>query len=786
MRALTLIAALLTAAAASAEPPSVSYIFPAGGQRGTTVRFRMGGHYLHDSCPFEMSGPGISCSARVTRQETIWFEGPRIPLPASQEKEDYPKDYAGEAAIADDAEPGVRWWRVWNSQGIVPSMKFVVGDLPEVVEEEIDGAPLPVKVPLPVTINGRIFPREDVDAWTFDARAGQVITCDVSAARLGMPLEARLELRDPDGNRIAESMDVIGGDPRLTFTAPTDGVYEARIHDVKFGGLQNYVYRLTLATGPFVESVFPLGGRRGSTVNVELRGANLPAEPVAVALPSTEQSLYVARITLGEAQTNPVTFELDDLPEVIEPAGASRGGAAIPVVLPVVLNGRIGEPDEQDHWSFEAKAGDSWEFDVRASRLGSPLDSVLTILDGGGKPLATADDRSDGQTDALLTWSAPSDGRYIVRVEDRLVSRGDSYFAYRLRVARRSASPDFELSIPTDAVIVERGAEVKLKVAARRAQGFEGEIALEFNGLPTGVTVSGASIPEKKSEAEVTLRAEKSAAVAIARVEVIGKSRIGETELVRRGAVALSPGEPPRDTLFLSVAMPTPFKFTAIYEQEFAPSGSVYVRHYQLDRGGFDGPLTVCLADRQVRHAQGVTGPVIELPAGAAEFDYPLSLAPFMEIGRTSRTNLMIFGTVVDADGGRHVVTFTTPQDTEQIVAITAPGRLSVTLRVSSVRARPGSRVKVPVRIGRENGLHGTVTVSLVVPRHIEGVEAGPVVIPDGEREGTLTLQFSAERLGPFNMPLTLRAAMPDERGYPVVGECPLVVAPLSPADAAR
>ena len=56
----------------------------------------------------------------------------------------------------------------------------MVGDMPEIVEQEIDGDTVPVAVQLPVTINGRIFPRENVDAWTFPARAGQTFTCSGS------------------------------------------------------------------------------------------------------------------------------------------------------------------------------------------------------------------------------------------------------------------------------------------------------------------------------------------------------------------------------------------------------------------------------------------------------------------------------------------------------------------------------------------------------------------------------------------------------------------------------
>ena len=87
-------------------------------------------------------------------------------------------------------------------------MKFVVGDLPEIIEDEIDGEPIPVKVTLPVTINGRIFPRENIDVWIRSRpKKGETVRCEVHAARLGSPLDARLEVRDAQGRRIAENDD---------------------------------------------------------------------------------------------------------------------------------------------------------------------------------------------------------------------------------------------------------------------------------------------------------------------------------------------------------------------------------------------------------------------------------------------------------------------------------------------------------------------------------------------------------------------------------------------------
>src|SRR5260370_32162917 len=156
-----------------ANAPVASYIFPAGGQRGTTIPVRVGGLFLHGECGFEMLGHGVQVPTRLKSMQTLWFEGPLLPLPDSQRAEDYPKDMAGEVKIAADAAFGTHYWRLWTSQGATPAMKFLVGELPEIVEQEIDGDPIPVPVKLPVPINGRIFPREDVAARSFRANKGQ-------------------------------------------------------------------------------------------------------------------------------------------------------------------------------------------------------------------------------------------------------------------------------------------------------------------------------------------------------------------------------------------------------------------------------------------------------------------------------------------------------------------------------------------------------------------------------------------------------------------------------------
>jgi hypothetical protein len=754
------------------------YIFPAGGQRGKTVSVRIGGFDLHESCPFHLDGLGVKSSARITRTKPIWFEGPVIPQPGSQKKEDYPQDYAGTISIATDAATGNRYWNVSTSQGISETRKFVIGDLPEIVEQEIDGEPVPVSITLPVTINGRIFPREDVDVWTVDLPAGRVVTCSVNAASIGSGLDSRLEIRDPAGRRIAENIDWFGSDSFVRFKSETAGRYSIRIHDANFSGLQHFVYRLTVTSGPWIDAVYPLGGQRGTTGEFELLGGNLPGKPVRITLPNVADEFFRYRFTDGNRTSNDTQITLGDSPELIEVEPNEQAAQAKNVAFPAALNGRIGQPGDVDVWRFEAKKGDQFTFDLQAARLGSSLDSVLTLVDSAGKQIATNDDLGRGQTDSLLNAKIPADGVYSLQVRDQLSSRGGTSFAYRILATPTTttvAAPDFRVTLPQRTLSLDRNGEAKLKIAVTRSGGFANEIELAFAGLPEGVTVTGNVVGKKKANVQITLKATDSVKLGLSRIVLVGRAKIGEKPVERKAELPTSPGEPPVTEMQMVIAIPTPFKFTGVFETKFSPRGSVYVRHYTIDRGGFKGPLEVSLSDRQVRHLQGVTGPKIVLPPDVNEFDFPLTLAPAMEIGRTSRTQLGIVGVITEPDGSKHKVGYTSGEQTDQIIVLVDPGRLSLEAVRASARATPGGEVRVPVQVRRGRGLTGPVTVSLVLAKHIKGVTAKPVTIPPGQETGEIVISFG-KQAGPFNMPVGLRATTKDERGYNVIDAAPLTV----------
>lgn len=760
-------------AAVFAEPPSATYVFPAGGQRGTKVSFRIGGMFLYDKAPLEMLGPGVTAVNEIKRTETTWFEGPLIRQPASQAAENYPKDYAGEVQIAADAALGFRRWRVWNAQGITPLARFVIGDLPEVVEDEIEGEPIPVAVTLPVTINGRIFPREDVDVWTFEAAAGQSITCSLAAAEFGSPLKGRLEVRSPSGKPLAETTGTSAGDVRLRFVAAETGKHEVRIHDIQFGGLQTYVYRLTVTGGPWLDGVYPLGGQRGTEVKLGGLGQNLLGALTAK-VPDVAPAVLLYAFDHSGRPLNPIRFDVDELPEVLEAEPNNASAMAKAVTVPAIVNGRIDQPGDKDNWQLLLSKGQAVRIECRAALLGSPLAAEIVLRDEGGKDLARAD-ALETNGDPALNFTAPADGKFTLEVGDKFAARGGSAFAYRILIAPPKKTPDFELVIPDSLAHDGEGAK-NLEVQVLRSGEFKGPITLHVDGLPAGITAEDVKLPDGAPKGALVFKAAPNLPVITALLKVTGTAEIEGKSVQRIGHVVSLPGDVPVEQLRLVTTLKTPFKLRGTYDLRFAARGTVLKKKYLIERGGYEGALEARLADKQGRHLQGVSGPVMTIAPGVNEFEYPLTLAPWMELSRTSRSNLMLTGEVKDSAGVIHKVSFTNQEQNEQLVALVAPGPLRVLTDRKSVAAAPSSEVVVEIQLKRDRSITSPIKLELLVPKHMRDVSAEAITLPAGTDSGQVRIRIGASP-GPFNMPVRLRATA-EKDGAPILGESEIELTP--------
>ncbi len=116
-----------------------------------------------------------------------------------------------------------------------------------------------------------------------------------------------------------------------------------------------------------------------------------------------------------------------------------------------------------------------------------------TQLAPNGLPLFTLTYQNDDDgerklgTDSKLTFIAPTNGGYLVRVSDTRGHGGDR-FAYRLVV--REPQPDFAVSVAGANPTVNAGGGQSFTVTAERTDGFDGDIRVDIIGLPPGFSVT--------------------------------------------------------------------------------------------------------------------------------------------------------------------------------------------------------------------------------------------------------------------------------------------------------
>lgn len=725
-RLLSILSASVLAGCLCADQPIASHLFPAGGQRGTTVQFEAAGLNLNQECDFEILGVGVVGETKIRRRESRWFEGPLLPLPESQRQENYPKSMAASVQIDRKATIGDRFVLLRTSQGFTQPMRFVVGDLPEVVEEEKDDDSPATEVKWPVTINGRIFPREDIDVWGLRVPAEKLLRLSVDSERLGYPLEARVIVRDPAGLVVQEAIHQKGRDPELMVLTKQAGLYTVSITDTRGEGGPNFVYRLSIAE---VDST------SGSAVN------------------RTKDVRY-RKI---EASDDPI-----------------RGN--------VLLKGQTGwgiidTPGKKERWSFQCRKGDPVEFKVKALSLGSSLLARLEIADLAGKKIAEMEAGNSEQGDPQLKFVPPADGVYLISIGDIFPKRGGSNFRYSLIV--EDPKPDFDLTFSTAAYSLSRGATTPIKISVDRKGGFSGAIKLQIDGLPKGIQSPNAvEIAAGQNSVDVPISVSKDAPILPARISIFGHGLLPMTPFTALPMVishrAVWKESSMVEHVRLMPTLGTPFKIKADYELKLIPRGTVYHRKFLIERLGYNGPIDVELADNQARHLQGVTGPKMTIPSGVTSFEYPLTLPPFMETGRTSRTCLMGTASIQDIDGSTHVVNYSSREQNDQIIAVVEPERLSIRVDRPTVRVEKSKSVELPVVVRRGVGLKGNVQVKATFDS--SSLEVPTKQLASNEEQSTLRFSQAKPVTTTTPVRVLIRATISDENGRPVTAEQTIVV----------
>ena len=219
-------------------------------------------------------------------------------------------------------------------------------------------------------------------------------------------------------------------------------------------------------------------------------------------------------------------------PELREPADPT----ALPVkaVAPVVFNGRIDPPGDEDRYALAVSAGQRLHIEVEAAKYGSALDGVLQVQGNKGSTIANADDKSievAGQPAGLGTYALPDPAldltvpggtTEVTLVVRDLEGRGGLGFPYRLVVT--PVHSRFELQANEPEISVPRGGTAALGVTVQR-RDYNGPITVTVADLPAGLTVRPGTIAPGQNVGALSISASPSAAFAAEPLKLIGKGQ---------------------------------------------------------------------------------------------------------------------------------------------------------------------------------------------------------------------------------------------------------------------
>lgn len=569
--------------------PGIAYVYPAGGCRGATFTVSVGGQRLANASGAHLTLAGASAEVidhhQFMNQKELDFveENIRVlqdartaakalppgwtpdnekvlsSLRASRENRpnrQVPNTLAETVTLRitlpADAPAGVCELRLRTTAGLSNPLLFQIGALPEFVEPAASRPRTDVPrndtvntlgVALPVAINGRIMPAE-TDRYRFSARRGQRLTFAVSARSLipyladAVPgwFQATLALYDSAGRELAYVDDFRHDpDPVLFHEIEVDGDYIIEIKDALHRGREDFVYRLVAGELPYVTGIFPPGGRAGEATPVRIRGMNIPAPPAFLVDPGPPGTARLPMPPDGPFATL-VDFVRGDGVEAGEREPNDTPASAQAVVVPLTLNGAISTTADHDVFRLHAGKGDKIVAEVTARRIGSPLDSTLTVSDASGRVIAANDDHDDRasglithQADSLVQFTAPADGEYFIGLRDTS-SRGGADYVYRLHIG--PPQPDFTVLFTPSSINLRPGGTATVQAHAVRRDGFDGEITLAIGGTTGGFKLKNARIPAGKTEADFTVSAPAAAADGVYVLTLSSAARIGERDTI--------------------------------------------------------------------------------------------------------------------------------------------------------------------------------------------------------------------------------------------------------------
>lgn len=498
---------------AIAQPPAVSYAVPAAAMPGKSTDLTLSGGNLAGATGYWSTMPG----AKLETAPGIEGNGTKA------------DQLICRVTLPPETPVGIYGLRLATPLGISNLHLVMVDDLASVSDNGANKSVATAQaLTIPAAVDGAAE-AESYDFYKLTVAAGQRISVEVVARRLGSVLDPVIRLLDAAGRELAYSDDEpgIGADCRFVHQFAAAGDYYLEVRDIRYQGGGNHRYRLRVGDFPLVNTPFPLGARKGSTPKVVAAGPvaeSVPAVSLAVPADAADGPLPMAvKYPQGQGSAG-LTLVASDAPEQVEFEPNSTPETATAIAASWSVSGRFQSPKDRDYFEFPAKKGERLVFSGRTRSIGSPSDLFLRLYNAAGAQLAEAEDA--GADEGAIDFTFPEDGVYRLMAED-LLGRGGPEHVYRIDIA--PYQPGFSLALEAEKFDAPQAGVFVAKVTSAR-RDYNGPITLSVAG-GEGFVLANNVIPEGKNETVISVTVPADAKPGQLRIiRIVGQAKIGEAE----------------------------------------------------------------------------------------------------------------------------------------------------------------------------------------------------------------------------------------------------------------
>ena len=726
---------------AQTTPPTVIFTTPPGMQRGSTTTLVIEGTDLTGASAIAFSEPGLS--GRILSVNPIpkeqWAPDTK---PSTGVKTYFEEPARMQATVEVSAEKwtaiGTHSFRFITPHGSSSPGKIDVAAFPEIKEREANNSPQePQPIVLPVTINGTILKAGDFDEFKFEAKKDQEIVFLVNAAGIGSALDPVIEVFDSRGRVLVTNLEE-KGKTAMGCRIPEDGDYRVRVNDyLKSGGLR-HVYRLTVGEFPFLKDRYPLGLKAGTAEAIHVSGYNLgetravTPEPFGLAPGKIMDIVALGASTSQGDSVNVLPLAIGPYDEVEETGRNSTPESAQELKVPITVNGRITRDSSgaalPDYYRFSARKGQKIILETATNRLGSPLDSVIEVLDAKGNLVPRVTARAVWKSQiTLFDRDSKSPGLRIagaqtLRLDDYVVGGSEL-----MRVVKLVDGPDEDVTFRSFGG--QRVSEEETTPEAHALDEWVYKVELHPPGSrfpPNGMPIiqfyyrNDDGGPGFGKDSHLTFTA-PSDGVYLARIADI-RSKGGDDFSYRLTLRNLNPD----------------FLLTATPKNLNLPKGAaVPVEVTALRTEGFTGPIDVQFEGLP----EGMSGTIGTVPAGEksvtlllkaeSDVNLPEGWSRYRIKGKAQIGEALVTRV---ADGG----------DLLKLVSFMPGPDIKVSVRNERIRLTPGGTAKVTVAVERFNGFKGRVKFNIQnLPYGVRVTDVGlnGIMIPEKNTELTFTLE---------------------------------------------